>query len=91
MPYIYFCKRYNETTQSYDWGDQRYESPSNANWGNVYFKNEVLKIDEPYGTGTRTHIIARDISKDFVIISAGLEDKFTKDGLITSFQDGTED
>ena len=41
--------------------------------------------------GTVTKVLAKNLSKDFVIISAGLESKYTKDGIITSFQDGTED
>jgi prepilin-type N-terminal cleavage/methylation domain-containing protein len=93
IPYVYFRKIYVPATQTYVWGNQEYGTTEygRGDIGKVYFQNEVLMVDELVGSDTKTSVLAKNLSKDFVIISAGLERRYTKDGIITSFQDGSED
>lgn len=86
IPYIYFRKIYDENTQTYRWGNQEYGT---GDIGKIFFEDEVLKVTEGTGGGG-THVVARNISKDFVIVSAGLESKYTKDGILTSVEDGSK-
>ncbi len=85
IPYVYFRKIYDASSQNYYWLDQSF---GNDEIGKVFFDNEELWIKER-GDTSSGQVLAKNINKDFVIISAGLESRYVKDEIITSLEDGT--